>query len=336
MAITPTSGQSKVFGSADPTLTFTNNGGLVAGDFTGALARAAGSNVGTYLINLGTLSAGSNYTLSLSATPVTFAITPAASSTVVTCPTSVGYDGTAQEPCTVLVTGAGGLSLTPDPIYTDNLNAGTATAAYTYGGDANHSGSFGSATFTISPATLSVDAVDDSKTYGDFDPIFDYTLSGFVNDEDATSAGVTGSATCTRSGTDEDAGTYTDVLSCDPGTLAAANYVFVTGASADFTIDLRPATWTTNASGKTYGADDPNPLTTGSGSNFLAGDGVTATYSRASRRIGRDLSHQRFAELDGPRRARQLRHHQRRGDLHHRRGDPVGRCRRRQQDLRRQ
>ena len=34
-------------------------------------------------------------------------------------------------------------------------------------------------------------------------------------------------------------------------------------------------------SSKTYGDPDPNPLTTGSG-DFLAGDNVTATYSRAA------------------------------------------------------
>src|SRR5438445_2654526 len=52
-------------------------------------------------------------------------------------------------------------------------------------------------------------------------------------------------------------------------------------SGAAFTINTRPATWTTSANSKTYGDSDPNPLTTGSG-NFLAADGVTATYSRAA------------------------------------------------------
>ena len=47
----------------------------------------------------------------------------------------------------------------------------------------------------------------------------------------------------------------------------------------EFTIDTRPATWTTNAANKIYGNADPVPLTTGSG-DFLAADGVTASYSR--------------------------------------------------------
>src|SRR5207253_4515254 len=39
--------------------------------------------------------------------------------------------------------------------------------------------------------------------------------------------------------------------------------------------------WATNAANKIYGDGDPAPLTTGSGSNFVAADNVTATYARA-------------------------------------------------------
>jgi hypothetical protein len=59
------------------------------------------------------------------------------------------------------------------------------------------------------------------------------------------------------------------------------NYI-ITNDGNEFTINKRLATWTTNASSKTYGDLDPVPLTTGSGSNFVAGDGVTATYSRVA------------------------------------------------------
>src|SRR5438445_13288511 len=52
-------------------------------------------------------------------------------------------------------------------------------------------------------------------------------------------------------------------------------------SGAAFTINTRPATWTTSANSKTYGDSDPNPLTTGSGT-FLAADGVSATYTRAA------------------------------------------------------
>ena len=39
------------------------------------------------------------------------------------------------------MTGAGGLNQTPTATYANNINAGTATASYTYAGDANHTGS---------------------------------------------------------------------------------------------------------------------------------------------------------------------------------------------------
>src|SRR4029077_19565290 len=60
-----------------------------------------------------------------------------------------------------------------------------------------------------------------------------------------------------------------------------SNYI-ITNAGASFTINARSATGTTNANSKTYGDADPNPLTSGSGTNFVAADGVTASYSRAA------------------------------------------------------
>src|SRR5207249_3627473 len=74
VVITPDSGQHKTFGDTDPALTFSNDGGLQANAFTGALHRATGENGGTYAIDLGTLSAGTNYSLSLAATTVNFTI----------------------------------------------------------------------------------------------------------------------------------------------------------------------------------------------------------------------------------------------------------------------
>jgi len=71
--------KSKVYGSADPALTYTN-GALQNGDtasvFSGGLTRAVGETVagGPYAIGQGTLSAGTNYTISYSGNNLT--ITP--------------------------------------------------------------------------------------------------------------------------------------------------------------------------------------------------------------------------------------------------------------------
>lgn len=70
IVVTADAGQTKIYGQSDPVFTFTNTPALETGDsFTGALGRTAGVNTGTYAFTLGTLSAGSNYTLSVAATP---------------------------------------------------------------------------------------------------------------------------------------------------------------------------------------------------------------------------------------------------------------------------
>jgi hypothetical protein len=83
----------------------------------------------------------------------TFAIEKADSITTITCPASVTYDGSAQTPCTASVNGAGGLNQTISVTYSDNTNAGTATANASFAGDANHNGSSDSKTFAISKAS---------------------------------------------------------------------------------------------------------------------------------------------------------------------------------------
>src|SRR5205814_5774027 len=70
----------------------------------------------------------------------------------------------------------------------------------------------------------------------------------------------------------------TATLNAAAGVLA--NYI-IANTGASFTINVRPATWTTNPNSKIYGDNDPVPLTTGSG-DFLAADNVTASYSRVA------------------------------------------------------
>lgn len=56
----------------------------------------------------------------------------------------------------------------------------------------------------------------------------------------------------------------------------------VTSKQVTINVNKRNATWTTNPNSKTFGATNPVPLTTGSGGNFLANDGVSASYSRVA------------------------------------------------------
>src|SRR5204862_1139547 len=134
------------------------------------------------------------------------------------------------------------------------------------------------AEFTINKRVATWTTDPNSKTYGDDDPSPLTTGSGanFISEE-------------SRAGTDarvagENASppTYhiTARLHATPAS-ALDNYI-ITNVGAEFTINKRVATWTTNPASKTYGDDDPNPVTTGIGSNFVAGDNVTASYTRAA------------------------------------------------------
>src|SRR5206468_2278696 len=50
----------------------------------------------------------------------------------------------------------------------------------------------------------------------------------------------------------------------------------------DFEITKKAVTVTTQDNSKTYGAADPNPLTSADLSGFVAADGITASFSRAA------------------------------------------------------
>src|SRR5205814_6801817 len=133
------------------------------------------------------------------------------------------------------------------------------------------------ANFTINARIATWTTNPNSKSYGDADPnpLTTGSGSGFVAADNIT-------ATYTRaSGESPSPPTYhiTAMLNAAAGVLANYN---ITNAGAEFTINKREATWTTNPANKTYGDADPNPLTTGSGSGFLAADNITATYTRAS------------------------------------------------------
>ncbi|HMJ25610.1 MAG TPA: Ig-like domain-containing protein, partial [Pyrinomonadaceae bacterium] len=84
---------------------------------------------------------------------VAISISKASSSTTVTCPGSEIYTGSAIEPCTASYSGAGGLSGSLTPTYSNNTEVGTASASATYGGDDNHEGSTGNGSFEIEKAS---------------------------------------------------------------------------------------------------------------------------------------------------------------------------------------
>ena len=134
----------------------------------------------------------------------------------------------------------------------------------------NYSITYNTAQFTISPKVASVTPSAASKTYGDADPAFTGTLSGFLS-ADAVAATYTRTAGETVLG-----GPYTISATLSPAGVLS-NYS-ITYNTAQFTISPKVASVTPSAASKTYG--DADPAFTGTLSGFLSADAVAATYTR--------------------------------------------------------
>jgi hypothetical protein len=144
----------------------------------------------------------------------------------------------------------------------------------------NYSITYNTAAFTIGQAaqTITFGALS-GKTYGDAP--FTVSATGGASGNAVTFAATGSASVCTVSGTTVTvigAGTCT-VTASQAGN---ANYAAATDVAQAFTVATRAASVTPNAASKAFGAADPSPLTTGTLSGFLAGDAVTATYSRVA------------------------------------------------------
>jgi hypothetical protein len=271
VTITAGSGTATYDGSAK-----TPSACVVTGNYRGDLTcsndpATVGSAAGDYTINpVVSGSALSNFDITSVAGLAK--INRATSATVVTCPLAVVYNGTAQTPCTVAVTGAGGLSLAPTPSYTANTNVGAVTASYTYAGDANHTGSEDSKKFDITKAAVTITAEAKSKTYGDADPTLTYKITaGSVAPTDT----FTGSLTRV-------AGTGVGTYAIQQGTVALSSNYDLTYVGANLTIVTRAVTITAAAKSKTYGDADPALTYSITSGNLITGDGFTGALTRVA------------------------------------------------------
>ncbi|WP_297338576.1 MBG domain-containing protein, partial [Algoriphagus sp.] len=190
LSITAEANQSKTYGDADPTFSYQASG-FKNGDgesiLTGALARVVGENVGSYAINLGSLSAGANYTINY--TGADFAITER-TLTVIADPNQGKVYGEADPTLTYTASNFGNgedesiLSGVLARTAGENVGSYAISLGSLSAGD-NYTIDFTGADFAITPATLNITAdANQSKTYGDEDPIFTYTATGFKNGDD--------------------------------------------------------------------------------------------------------------------------------------------------------
>ena len=318
-----TNPNSKTYGDLDPVPLTTGSGSnFVAADgVTATYSRVAGENASppTYHI-----------TAALSATPLAaldnYIITNTGAeftinkrlATWTTNPDSKTYGDLDPSP---LTTGSGrnfiaadGVTATYSRVAGENASPLTyhITAALSATGDLNnYIITNDGAEFTINKRLATWTTNPNSKTYGDLDPVPLTTGSGsnFVAADNVT-------ATYSRVA-GENASPPTYHITATLSATGDLNNYIITNDGAEFTINKRLATWTTNANSKTYGDLDPVPLTTGSGINFVAADGVTATYSRVAGENASPPTYHITATLSATGDAQQLHHHQRRGRVHY-------------------
>ena len=197
LTVTPHSGMEKVYGYGDPALTYdVTNGELFGSDaISGNLTRNVGENVGSYEITLGTLSAGSNYLISITS-GVMFSITPRPITWTADAKTKVYGDSDPQLTYTLssgsyVGNDADGIegSLTREPgqdvgIY--QIQQGTLAIG------SNYNVTFNSASLSITAKNLTITANSIEKPVG-VEYLFqgtEFTADGLVNDYGDAIAGV--------------------------------------------------------------------------------------------------------------------------------------------------
>ncbi|WP_158963348.1 MBG domain-containing protein [Myroides fluvii] len=241
----------KVYGEEDPTLLYRVSGLVNNDQLTGALTRAPGEEVGTYVISKGTLAASANYILNVD--NANFRILPA--TLTVTAADKTKVYGEEDPAFTYTVTGfkrdeeatavlSGNLTRElGEGIGNYEIRQGSLAAT------ANYEIEYHKADLEITPTVLTVTAQPLGKVYGDIDPHLTYAVSGLKSGDSVASA-LRGSLT--RTG-DEAVGNYTIAQ----GTLeTTANYKLVF-EEANFEITPAVLTVTAHPQTKVYGDADP-------------------------------------------------------------------------------
>ncbi|MDL4521409.1 MBG domain-containing protein [Pseudomonas aeruginosa] len=187
-------GKTKVYGDADPSLTYQvsglKNGDSAGSILTGGLNRAAGENVGVYGINQGDLALNSgNYDLSYQGNNLT--ITKALLNVIADAKTKVYGD--ADPSLTYQVSGLKNGDTAGAVLNGGSLSrvAGENVGVYgiNQGGlglvSANYDLNYQGNNLTITKALLNVIADAKTKVYGDADPSLTYQVSGLKNGDTA-------------------------------------------------------------------------------------------------------------------------------------------------------
>jgi hypothetical protein len=247
LTITSDSGQTKVYGASDPSFTFTISG-FVNGDDADdldtpvSILRASGENAGTYTITPSG-AADTNYVTSYVTSD--FSITTAALTITADSGQTKVY-GASDPSFTFTISGFvnGDDADDLDTPVSISRASGEIVGYYTItpsgAADTNYVTSYVTSDFSITAAALTVTADSgQTKVYGESDSSLTFTISGFVNGDDATDLDTPVSISRAPG---ENAGTYT----ITPSGAADTNYVTSYGTS-DFSITAAAVTITADS-----------------------------------------------------------------------------------------
>ena len=205
--------KTKVYGEADPALTYTNGKGVNDNEvpaFTGALARAEGENVGSYAINQGTVALAdngafkaSNYVINYTGANLVITQKPL---TITADSDSKVYDGTAlmknSYTSTALATGDSIESVTvtgSQTVVGSSDNVPSAAVIKNAAGDdvtTSYNITYAKGTLEVTQKTLTITADSDSKVYdGSALTKNSYTNTALATGDSIASVTVTGSQT---------------------------------------------------------------------------------------------------------------------------------------------
>jgi aspartate 1-decarboxylase len=292
ITVTPTAGQSKVYGENNPIITYSvTSGALVGSDvLSGALAYS-GSNVGTYPISVGTL-ANSKYIITLTA--VNFSITKATQGAVTLSSMSSAFSSSNK---TVSLTGSGGTGTGYYQYSLDSSNttagcsvtgstlsyvtAGTCVVAVKRTSDTNYLERTDAVSFSIGLASQAITFSSlSAKSYSSDT----FTVSA-TSSASLTVVFTSGSPSiCTTSGDSGSTITILNIGTCiiNANQIGDSNIAAASQVSQNFTVNPRAITVTADAKSKVYGSSDPTftySITTGS---LVLGDALTGALTRAT------------------------------------------------------
>ena len=295
LTITPTPGLTKVYGTLNPSLTYSiSSGALVLSDTLSGELAYVGSDAGSYPITLGTLTTANNPKYAITLAPETFIVTKALQSAVSLSSLSSAYNPSNK---TISLTGSGGTGTGNYQYVLDSSNttpgcsvsgstltyttAGTCVIAVTRTSDTNYLARTDVVSFSIGLASQTI-------TFG--------SLSARSYSADTFTVSATSSASltvvftsasqtvCTTSGTSGSTITLLSVGTCviNANQIGDASVSPASQVSQNFTVNPRAITVTADAKSKVFGVADPTftyTITTGS---LVLGDAITGTLTRAA------------------------------------------------------